>query len=59
MMTPKIDPETELPIGPFKPDPVNREIRDAELAPKTKAEIVRIATLSGEDVWDWGGDKEP
>ena len=30
-MRSKIDPETELPIGPFKTDPVSQEIRDAEL----------------------------
>ena len=56
MTRPKIDPETELPTIPG--DPVSQEIRAAELAPKTKAEIIRIATLSGEDVWDWGGDEE-
>ena len=55
-MTRPIDPETEQPQSPG--DPVSREIRAAELAPKTKADIVRIATLSGEDVWDWGGDEE-
>lgn len=27
---PKVDQETELPIGPFKPDRVSQEIRDAE-----------------------------
>lgn len=52
----QIDPETELPTIPG--DPVSQEIRATEFAPKTKAEIVRIATLSGEDVWDWGGDEE-
>lgn len=29
-----VDPETELPIGPFKPDPVNQEIRDGETKDK-------------------------
>jgi hypothetical protein len=48
-MTSKIDPDTELPIGPFKTDPASQEIRDEEL----------LRTPQEEALWaGWSIDEE-